>query len=228
MTARGLAGWIALASLLVGRSAVAGPPPAVAGSLDRVPALTVWVEVRTGSGRSAQIERRTIARTSDRVQVDLGPGRPSWLFTRNPVDPRRVSAARVDHDQRTIVEYGESDLRAAGVGRSWADVVTLGVSPDALARLRPTGRTRRAHGLDLVEYRRPPGQPGPIREIWWSADAAIPARVVLDGAEPATLRLVRIERGAAADKLADPRVRFPDHVVVDVADGEERGPAHPR
>lgn len=226
MIARSPTWWLALVGLLAGGSALASPPSTDPVAIDRVPALTVRVEIRTGAGRGARVERRTIARGRDRVWIDLGPGRPSWLFTRNPVDPRRVSAARIEHGRRSIVEYAESDLRAAGLGRSWDDVVTLGVPPEALARLRPTGRTRRAHGLALVEYRRPVGQTGSIRELWWSPAAAIPARVVLDGPAPVTVELTRVEQGVAAELVADPRARFPDHAVVDVADGDERGPAH--
>ncbi len=57
-----------------------------------------------------------------RVLISLGPVGPDWLFVRNPVDPRRVSATMIDHRARLLVEYDESELRNAGIARGWADV----------------------------------------------------------------------------------------------------------
>ena len=69
---------------------------------------------------------RVVTRAGDRVHVSFEPGRPEWLFARNPVDRRRVSAIQFDRAARVIVEWDESELRMAGIAEGWDDIARLG------------------------------------------------------------------------------------------------------
>jgi hypothetical protein len=77
-------------------------------------------------GAGLPLEGRVVTRAGDRVHVSFGPGRPEWLFVRNPVDGRRVSAIQFDRAARVIVEWDESELRMAGIAEGWEDLARLG------------------------------------------------------------------------------------------------------
>jgi hypothetical protein len=197
--------------------------PEVPDELASPPDVTVEVETRLErSGRAPLHQRKSVLRTSDRVLVSPGPAGPDWLFVRNPKDRRRLSATMIDHRERLLVSYDESELRAGGLGRGWADIASLGVEPEALARLQRTGRSRTVDGLRFDE-RRPRQQiDGPIRELWWSSEAGLPLRVAFDDRTARTENVVReIRRGADAALLRDPRQRYPGYTSIDVADYRE-------
>lgn len=200
------------------------PPPVavpeVPDDLARPPAITAELETRVERrGAAAVAQRRTVLRTADRVLIRFDEAAPDWLFVRNPVDPRRVSATMIDHQERLLVTYDESDLSAGGLGRGWADVASLGVEPEVLARARPTGRSRTAHGVRFDERRHEPSG----SELWWSAETGLPLRVVFDerGARTEIL-LRRVSHGADAELLRDPRGRFPAYASIDVTDLREK------
>ena len=78
-------------------------------------------------GGNAETWRETVTRTVERIHL-LSPGR-EWLFVRNAKDPRRVSGTLVDHAERTVVHYDESDLRNLLGMNGWADALRLGFEP---------------------------------------------------------------------------------------------------
>jgi hypothetical protein len=53
-----------------------------------------------------------------------------WLFQRNSVDSRRVSATITEHPEKAVVEYAESDVRNLLGINGWAEVLKL-TSTDA-------------------------------------------------------------------------------------------------
>jgi len=109
-----------------------GPPPNLPEGAEGIAPLTIQAIVRrhTTSGASETL-RQTISRTADRIHVAADNGR-EWLFERNPRDPRRVSAALVEHASQAIVRYEESDLRMTLGIRGWSDVLALGGESDLL------------------------------------------------------------------------------------------------
>jgi hypothetical protein len=180
--------------------------------------LTLSLE-RSGPGMSGASRRETIARSVDHVHIERPGEAVEWLFIRNPRDPRRVAARWVDHAQRVIVEYDESELRATGIARGWADIAALGARFDALAGLAPTGRARREAGLSFVELA-PSGGVGP--SLWWSEQAAL----ALPDDAGRSLESLRLRKGVDAELFRDPRRRFPGYMAFDVADYRERRHDH--
>jgi hypothetical protein len=194
-------------------------PPAMPAALAAPPELTVEL-VTTSTAHSQRVERRQdVARTADRIHVRVVDAGVEWLFVRNPVDPRRVSARRVDHARRVIVEYDESELQLNGIARGWADVAGLGVEHDALQELMRSGRTRNHFGFEFVEWRSKPGVPA--REIWWSDEAALPLHISGLPSD-STVVIVSVRRDVERTRLLEPLERFHDYSVMDVADYREK------
>lgn len=194
-------------------------PPVLVG----VPALTLELEVGRRDGDRTVVQRKTFTRTSDRVHVSTGSHSPEWLFVQNPVDRRRVSATMIDHANRILIEYDESELRNAGLGRGWADVVSFGVGPEALAELEPTGRHEWAHGARFGEKSAANGAKRPIAGFWWSDELAAPLRMSTGEAGARFELITRSLRLEADPRLVtDPRVRHPTYAVMDVADYREK------
>lgn len=180
--------------------------------------LTLSLE-RRGPGVAGGLRRETITRSVEHVHIERADDAVEWLFIRNPRDPRRVAARWVDHEQRVIVEYDESELRATGIARGWADIAALGARFDVLAGLVRTGRAQHEAGLSFVELA-PSDGVGP--HLWWSEEAAL----ALPNDPGESLALLRLRRGADAELFRDPRRRFPAYVALDVADYRERRHDH--
>jgi hypothetical protein len=191
----------------------ATPPPEVPEVLAAPAELTLSLE-RRGPDRAGGSRRETIARSAQHVHIERADEAVEWLFIRNPRDPRRVAGRWVDHAQRVIVEYDESELRATGIARGWADIAALGARFDTLSALAPTGRVQQRAGVSFVELA-PPSGDGP--HVWWSARAAL--ALPSDRAE--SVELLRLQPGADPELFVDPRRRFPGYAAVDVADYRE-------
>jgi hypothetical protein len=145
-----------------------------------------------------------------------------WLFVRNPVDDRRVSAVRIDHRHETIIEYSESELRGSHIVRGWADVAYLGVDLQVLRRMPPTGRSEALSGFEFQEHA---ATGDSAAAVWWSQAAGVPSRI-LDATAQRELRLRALRASVDGSLLEEPRRRFPGYAVQDVADFRERHHAH--
>ena len=108
-------------------------PPAVPIAMLTLTPMAFELKSSGPLGDSSDRAPLLVTRTSDRVHVRLSATR-EWLYVRNPLDPRRVSATLVDHTQRVIISYEESDLRNALGIRGWLDVITLDVDLATLIR----------------------------------------------------------------------------------------------
>jgi hypothetical protein len=196
--------------------------PALHPQLLNPPAVTVDLEIRhVGLGRKA-VQRKTVTRTAERVHVSLGPNAAEWLFVRNPADLRRMSGTMLDHARKKIVEYDESELRNGGLGRGWADVVSLGVEPEALRDLLPTGKRQVLNDIAFEQRDRPKDVQARVKELWWSDEAALPLRVVIDDGPAATEVVTRsVERQIDESRIRDMRDRYPGYTVIDIADYRE-------
>lgn len=193
--------------------------PELPAGLAQPPALTAELELPAGPDPSAPRQRRTVTRSAERVHVSLPARAIEWLFVRNSVDGRRVSASLIDHRMRTIVEYDESELRTARIASGWADVVSFGVPLRALQESSPTGRSRSFAGFEFIERRAREGG-ADTNEVWWSDEAAAPLR--LSGAKDAPdLEMTSLRATIDPSLLVDPRRRFPGYAVMDIADFRE-------
>jgi hypothetical protein len=195
--------------------------PALPSALRAPPDVTLELETtRVGAGGSVT-RHQDVARSADHLHIRLAEEGLEWLFVRNPLDERRVSATLVDHRQRAIIEYAESELRTGGIARGWADVVCLGVGTDTLQQLEPTGRSLNRFGFDFSELSVAAGESSPLQEVWWSAEAALPLRVSRAGAgQRAEVRALR--PGVDRERFAEPRQRFSAYLLMDVADYREK------
>jgi hypothetical protein len=199
--------------------AIAAPaaPPALPDTADRIAPLTLeTVIVNEPAGGPRHTIRQTITRTVDRIHVAVTP-QSEWLFHRNPHDPRRVAATRVDHTSHALIEYEESELRNALGIRGWADSLTLGFAIERLASLRRSTETRQIGGLNFVRY---VSTDGPAtEEAWWNIEHLFPSRVVIaDRNGSITFRVERIRQRIDAGVLRSPIVRFPKYQTFDLAD----------
>lgn len=193
-------------------AAPTAPPPLPPGA-DRVSPLTLELRLTTGAGKRAHTRGQTVTRAFDRVHVATATG-VEWLFERNPVDPRRVSASAVHHAEKAIVVYSESELRMALGIPGWAHVLTMGVDAPSVTETA----SRQARTMAGMQFTRTTGAGagGPGR-LWWNADQLLPLEYgAADGST--SLAVVRITAGADPTRLAAPEARFPGYRVVALAD----------
>lgn len=193
--------------------AAAPTPPPLPPGADRVRPLTLEVRVTTRAGAHAQTRVQTVTRSFDRVHVATVTG-VEWLFERNPVDSRRVSASAVQHADKTIVVYSESDLRMMLGIPGWAHVLTMGVD----AQLVPATASGRARTMAGLRFTRAAVEvDGGRGRLWWNAEQLLPLEY---GSAKAgsSLTVVKIALGADTARLAAPELRFPSYRVVELAD----------
>lgn len=163
--------------------------------------------------------QQDVARGIDRVHIRVVGGSSEWLFVRNPLDSRRVSARRVEHLERVIIEYDDSELAMGGIARGWADVASVGVRVDELQRLSRTGKSERHFGFEFAEWRSP--TEADDQAVWWSDEAALPW-LVSGGALRGVLQVSSLQRGVDRAVLQEPLERFTGYRVMDIADYRER------
>jgi len=185
------------------RAADAPPPgpPDLSAEAGRIAPLTLEEGIE-----SPGTSRRTVCRTADRIHIAFDDGR-EWLFVRNPADSRRAVGYLVEHGQKKISTYGESDLRNAVGIRGWADVLSLGFDPSVLDGLAPTKDERTIGDVRFVKYA------GGAGEVWWSAEHLLAVEVDLHDAVGPTTRLTieSIRAGVDESLLQVPMKRFPDY-----------------
>jgi hypothetical protein len=197
--------------------------PAVPAALRSPIDVTLELETTIPGAGGDVTRREDVARSAERIHIRLDRGAVEWLFVQNPVDERRVSATLVDHRQRAIIEYAESELRTSGIARGWADVACLGIGAEALEALEslePTGRRERRFGFDFLELNAAAGSTRPA-QVWWSEDAALPLRAVR-GAPPLRFEVRALRRGVDRERFAEPRQRFASYSLLDIADYREK------
>jgi hypothetical protein len=145
-----------------------------------------------------------------------------WLFERNPIDPRRVSATCVEHASQAIVLYDETDLRVVLGIRGWADVLSLGFDSDVLRRYQRTEEARTIGGIRFARYVIA-GTREPVHDVWWSDEEALPSSFVI--AANAVVTRFSVERaraGADAGLLRPAPARFLKYRVFALADWLEK------
>jgi hypothetical protein len=197
-------------------AAAAVLPELPARALDVSPITLEVVTRRTPRQGPASTERQTITRTTRLIHVVTD--RTEWLFERNQVDPRRVSALLVHHPSRAIVLHDESDLRNTLGVAGWADVLMLGVDASVVNRLTPSPQSRALAGMRFRRYATRGDGPG-LAEVWWNQEQLLLlAATIRDAAGVTTVTVERLEAGADPALLRPPPARFPDYKVIDLAE----------
>ncbi|MEO5823406.1 MAG: hypothetical protein ABIT71_23120 [Vicinamibacteraceae bacterium] len=170
---------------------------------------------RTDPRQAVEGAIEQVTRTADRVHVRLSPTR-EWLYVRNPLDARRVSAVMIDHDQRALVTYEESDLRNTRGIRGWLDVLTVGLDPDAVRAAAVTTDVRTIDGVAFTRYVTRSAS-GSTSDMWWSQAELMPSEVVsadANGNRTTWLSVRDIRRTIDTTLLAPPATRFPTYREV--------------
>ena len=214
-------GWV----LALPKRRTASPVPATLPELPPAARAIAQATIRLAVQDSAprkKPEQQTITRTAGRIHVAREDGR-EWFFERNPIDPRRVSAAAVEHASREVVLYAETDLRMMMGIRGWADVLTLGFDPDRLAHYEPTAKTRTIDGVRFTRYVSTNGGPGSEADIWWNGEQQLASGFTISD-RTGTSRFVveSISPRVEAESLQPPSKRYPNYTVINVADWLEQ------
>ena len=206
------------------RTTVPEPPalPAAASALSPMTFELVSTSQTPEGPRAKTIQ--TVLRTADRVLLVPEVGGSEWLFQRNPVDSRRVSGYLVDHARRQVLVHHDSDLRNRMRLHGWADVLTMRFDPQSLAALHATGERETAGGETFDHYVARDQSAQGVSDVWWSDTLLLPLRLTVRAADAATTWTIeRFEPGVDAERLDDPRKRFPQYTVLDISDSLERG-----
>lgn len=203
--------------------APAAPPELPAEALDLRP-LTLEVSGRSPGAGGSPPDAQHVTRTLDRVHVRMSAAR-EWLYTRNPLDPRRVSAVMIDHRQRLLVTHEESELRNAFGIRGWLDVLTLGFAVETLAGMEPTADSRVVDEIVFTHFTQRRATDA-VAGVWWSQANLLPLEVTTRDTHPGAVRVaVRAIRPTVDQRLLEPpATRFPTYRESGYADWlEDRG-----
>jgi hypothetical protein len=194
--------------------------PELPPNADAITPMTLVVVLRQDGGFVPGTPiRQTVTRTAERIHVQADDRR-EWLFERISIDPRRATAALVDHPSRTIVLYDESDLRITRHIRGWADALMLGFDRQHLGRYASTIEIRTTGVVQFVRYRESGGRAG---HLWWSPGQALASDFAITDAVGRTH--VSVESAVARvdhARLLPPPHRFPSYRVLDLADWLEK------
>lgn len=179
--------------------------------------LTVVEQPATGDARRTS---RTVTRTIDKIHVRAETS--EWLFERNPVDPRRVSGVRVDHESREIVFHSDSDLRSAMRLEGWAHVLTLGFDHRLLGARATSGEVKWVSDVPFNRMTLMADQ-RQMSDVWWNEAHALPAMfTTTDRRGAITTTVVGVDRRVDDTVLQPPAMRYPQYRVVDFAEWLEQ------
>lgn len=192
------------------------PPPQLAAlprEMRTVPDYTVRITMHGHPDRLESAARhRLVSRSTDRVHVGETAD-AEWLFRRNTLDIARASGVLIDHRTKTLVVYGESDLRNLLGINGWAAIVSLGFDHRLLDQAASTGQIKTVDDVPFVLYK------SAQASFWWSAEAGLATEFTPQGGTAVELAVVdSATRGVDESLLRDPEVRFPTYRVVDVAE----------
>lgn len=117
------------------------PLPSLPADADRVEPTTMDVVLDGHAGHVLRTTQQILVVTEKR----------EWLFQRNGLDPRRVSATIVEHAAKAIIQYEESDLRNLLGINGWAEVLAFTSDSSASSQALKVERVR--SGVDALLLR---------------------------------------------------------------------------
>lgn len=197
--------------------------PEIPAAYRELPPVKLGLRIRLKTADGVKTMERTLVRTTDTIYMRYEHQGQEWLFQQNPIDPRRLSGKLVDHRKRSILQYYQSELHEFGIVSSWRDVFLLGVDPDLLALLEPTGGSETLAGVQFRHFvNKTDGASQPSTEIWWSDSAALPLRIIQrKDNEEWIQEIASIEWTRDEALLAEPHSRFPQYAEMDYVDWQE-------
>jgi hypothetical protein len=202
-------------------SSATSEPADVPEHFEALEPVLVKITVRIESENAYVESVRSVIRTRERVYVDYQGHGQEWLFLRNPLDARRVTGYLVDHQERAVLHFYQSDLANASIVRGWRDVITMGVSIDGL---RATGEIQRYHGITFERYisKGSLNEEEPQVEVWWSVEQALPWKISRTNAKGSWVQeIVELGRSFDSTLLEEPARRYPEYKALDVVDWRE-------
>jgi hypothetical protein len=202
-------------------SSATSEPADVPEHFEALEPVLVKITVRIESENAYVESVRSVIRTRERVYVDYQGHGQEWLFLRNPLDARRVTGYLVDHQERAVLHFYQSDLANASIVRGWRDVITMGVSIDGL---RATGEIQRYHGITFERYisKGSLNEEEPQVEVWWSVEQALPWKISRTNAKGSWVQeIVELGRSFDSTLLEEPARRYPEYKGLDVVDWRE-------
>lgn len=167
-----------------------------------------------GAGRAARFET---LRGAANLRV-IGEG-AEWFFERNSVHHEELTGFRVDVARRKLIEYPFTDLVIDGFARSWSSLARLGVAPEELGALQPTGESVEEFGVRFEVLRNEGARGGELRELRWSHEHQLP--LFAERASGWALRLEALALEAPDARTTTASLAYPDFVAQDVADWRE-------
>ena len=198
------------------------PLPDVPDMMEHLQPLRASAQIVNHIGDRTYYSSLVFNRSEKSAQVEYKDRKQEWLFRRNPVDNRRVSAFLIDHHERVILDYPQSDLLDAKIANGWTEVMTLGLPLDLFNNMHATGKTKTLNGIVFMQYLKTNSaklNTGAPSEIWWSEKYFLPLKIVRNsekGQWTQVLTQVRFE--VDRDALKPPIERFPNYACLDNAD----------
>ncbi|MCK6445344.1 MAG: hypothetical protein L6Q99_03045 [Planctomycetes bacterium] len=142
-----------------------------------------------------------------------------WFFERNSVHHEELTGFRVDVARRKLIEYPFTDLVIDGFARSWSSLARLGIAPEELGALQPTGESVEEFGVRFEVLRNDHARGGELRELRWSHEHQLP--LLAERASGWTLRLETLAFEAPDARTITASLAHPSFVAQDVADWRE-------
>ena len=200
------------------------PPslPDVPDMMEHLQPLRASAQIVNHSGDRTYHSSLVFNRSDKRVQVEYKDREQEWLFVRNPVDNRRVSAFLIDHNEHAILDYPQSDLLDTKVVNGWAEVMALGLPLDLFKKMHATGKSRVLNGIVFKQYLKANSarlHTGAPLEIWWSEKYFLPLKIVRKSEKSQWIQeLTQVRFKVDRKVFKSPLERFANYTFLDNAD----------
>lgn len=193
-------------------------PPSLDARADTIAPATITVR-STIAGASTE---RRITRSRDRIHVEYVGSPQEWYLTRHAIDPRRALGQLVDHREKAILDYYETDLRDERIATGWMDALALGFPVTTLAHMTRTGERATIAGVEAQRL-----LSGDTLEVWWSDELIMPLRVRdLRDENAYRLEVTSIDARIDGALLQDPERRYTQYPRMDIVDWREEHHGH--
>ena len=160
-------------------------------------------------------ETFAIRRLGGKVHVAQEGDGLEWVFHRDETHPAALRGVEIRHRDELILDDSPVDALSEPGGRSFLEIASLGVTPEMLAFLEPTGAHRRAFGLTFTELRARRESVGGLRSVLWNDELRLPLESRWERAgQEFVRRVVQLELEAEEEYFSSPELRFPAYTAL--------------